>query len=65
MNGWFPVAKKNLEVFNLDEFSGPFRAETDIACAVLGAALLDVRLELFFRPAHSDGSAKRLGMILI
>lgn len=34
--------------FDLNAFSGPFRAESDRACAVLGAALLDVRLESLY-----------------
>lgn len=36
------------QVFDLNEFSGPFRAETDRACAVLGAALLDEKLKNLF-----------------
>jgi DNA-binding MltR family transcriptional regulator len=39
--------------FDLDAFSGPFRAESDRACAVLGAALIDERLkQLFDRRLH-------------
>ena len=35
--------------FDLDSFSVRFREESDRACAVLGAALLDARLEGLFR----------------
>jgi DNA-binding MltR family transcriptional regulator len=39
--------------FDLNAFSGPFRSESDRACAVLGAALLDERLkQLFDRRLH-------------
>ena len=34
--------------FDLNAFSGPFRSESDRACAVLGAALLDARLESLY-----------------
>ena len=30
--------------FNLEAFSGPFHSESDRACAVLGAALVDERI---------------------
>lgn len=41
--------------FDLNTFSGPFRSETDRACAVLGAALLDERLKhLFDRRLHFE-----------
>jgi DNA-binding MltR family transcriptional regulator len=41
------------QTFNLNAFSGPFRAESDRACAVLGAALIDERLkQLFDRRLH-------------
>lgn len=39
------MARKPIPDFDLNAFSGPFRAESDRACAVLGAALLDARLE--------------------
>ena len=35
--------------FDLDSFSIRFREESDRACAILGAALLDARLERLFR----------------
>lgn len=39
--------------FDLNAFSGPFRSESDRACAVLGAALIDERLKrLFDRRLH-------------
>jgi DNA-binding MltR family transcriptional regulator len=39
--------------FDLNDFSGPFRAESDRACAVLGVALIDERLrQLFDRRLH-------------
>ena len=39
--------------FDLNAFSGPFRAESDRACAVLGAALIDERLkQMFDRRLH-------------
>jgi hypothetical protein len=40
---------KQIPVFDLNTFSGPFRAESDRACAVLGAALLDARLESLYK----------------
>ena len=41
------------EPFDLNAFSGPFRAESDRACAVLGSALIDERLkQLFDRRLH-------------
>lgn len=40
--------------FNLEAFSGPFHSESDRACAVLGAALVDERIRrLFERRLHS------------
>ena len=42
------MRRKHIAEFKLDEFSGPFRAESDRACAVLGAALLDARLESLY-----------------
>lgn len=44
------MPRKPPREFDLNAFSGPFRAESDRACAVLGAALLDATLErLFYR----------------
>jgi len=44
--------------FDLNAFSGPFRAESDRACAVLGAALIDERLkQLFDRRLHYSNGA--------
>ena len=43
------MPRKPIAEFNLNAFSGPFRAESDRACAVLGAALLDSRLENLFQ----------------
>lgn len=42
------MARKSIPDFDLDAFSRPFRAESDRACAVLGAALLDARLERLY-----------------
>jgi hypothetical protein len=42
------MARKSIPDFDLNAFSGPFRAESDRACAVLGAALLDARLERLY-----------------
>jgi hypothetical protein len=39
---------RSVPPFDLNAFSTPFRAESDRACAVLGAALLDARLESLF-----------------
>lgn len=43
------MPRKSIAQFDLNSFSGPFRAESDRACAVLGGALLDSRLESLFR----------------
>lgn len=44
--------------FDLNAFSGPFRAESDRACAVFGAALIDERLkQLFDRRLHYSNEA--------
>lgn len=44
--------------FDINAFSGPFRAESDRACAVLGAALIDERLKrLFDRRLHYSNKA--------
>jgi DNA-binding MltR family transcriptional regulator len=40
---------KRLEDFDLDTFSEALSSETDRACAVLGAAILDAKLEQLFR----------------
>jgi hypothetical protein len=40
--------RKPIPEFDLNAFSGSFRAESDRACAVLGAALLDARLESLY-----------------
>jgi hypothetical protein len=49
------MARKPIRDFDLNAFSGPFRAESDRACAVLGAALLDTRLEnLYDRRLHNS-----------
>ena len=42
------MPRKPIPDFDLNAFSGPFRAESDRACAVLGAALLDARLESLY-----------------
>ncbi len=41
--------KKSPPPFDLNAFSGSFRSESDRACAVLGGAQLDARLESLFR----------------
>ncbi len=42
------MPRKIISSFDLNVFSTGFRAESDIACAVLGAALLDARLESLY-----------------
>jgi hypothetical protein len=42
------MPRKPIPEFDLGAFSAPFRAESDRACAVLGAALLDARLESLY-----------------
>ena len=42
------MPRKPISAFDLNAFSGPFRRESDRACAVLGAALLDTRLEALY-----------------
>jgi hypothetical protein len=42
------MPRKPIAEFDLNAFSGPFCAESDRACAVLGAALLDARLESLY-----------------
>ena len=52
--------------FDLNSFSGPFRSESDRACAVLGAALLDERIkQLFDRRLHysNDQILKHSGVL--
>ena len=46
--------------FDLDSFSVRFREESDRACAILGAALLDSRLEGLFRSKLKHGAEKLL-----
>ncbi len=49
---------RSTQTFDLNAFSGPFRAESDRACAVLGAALIDERLkQLFDRRLHYSNEA--------
>lgn len=61
------MAKTQPQAPDLDSFSERFRKESDRACAVLGAALVDARLEsLFWRRLGSDhkellASARPLG----
>lgn len=43
------MPKKSLQNFDLDAFSVRLGSESDRACAVLGAALLDAKLEELFR----------------
>ena len=43
------MPEKSIREFDLNAFSGRFRSESDRACAVLGAALLDACLEGFYR----------------
>ena len=42
------MPRRPIPSFDLNAFSGPFRKESDRACAVLGAALLDARLESLY-----------------
>ena len=42
------MARLPIPSFDLNAFSGRFRSESDRACAVLGAALLDARLESLY-----------------
>lgn len=56
-----PKTSHEAAPFDLDAFSGPFRAESDRACAVLGGALLETKLkELFLRRLSGPDSAKLL-----
>jgi len=61
------MPRKPIPQFDLNAFSGHFRAESDRACAVLGAALLDARLESLYtrrlRGAKDDllGNSGALG----
>jgi Mannitol repressor len=43
------MPRKPIPAFDLNQFSGSFRTESDRACAVLGAALLDARLESLYK----------------
>jgi DNA-binding MltR family transcriptional regulator len=43
------MPKRTLQDINLNDFSEKLHSESDRACAVLGAALLDARLESVFR----------------
>ena len=43
------MARKLKLTWDLNEFSSRFWGESDRACAILGAALLDARLESLFR----------------
>jgi hypothetical protein len=42
------MPKKQIPLFDLNAFSERFRAESDRACAVLGAAMVDSRLESLY-----------------
>jgi hypothetical protein len=42
------MPRRPIPSFDLNAFSGQFRTESDRACAVLGAALLDARLESLY-----------------
>lgn len=42
------MPRKALATFDLNAFSGPFSSESDRACAVLGGALLEARLESLY-----------------
>jgi hypothetical protein len=54
------MPRKPIPEFNLNAFSGPFRAESDRACAVLGAALLDARLESLYDRRLRDSKQELL-----
>lgn len=54
------MPRKPIRVFDLDAFSGPFRGESDRACAVLGAALLDARLESLYDRRLRDSKQELL-----
>jgi DNA-binding MltR family transcriptional regulator len=43
------MAKRESFKIDVDEFNARLREETDRACAILGAAMLDARLESLFR----------------
>ena len=60
------MTKKPKPQIHLNEFSKRFREETDRACAVLGAALLDDCLERLFRRslrAHADELLEANGVL--
>ena len=54
------MPRKPISQFDLNAFSGPFRAESDRACAVLGAALLDARLERLYDRRLRNGKEELL-----
>lgn len=54
------MPRKPIPAFDLNAFSGPFRAEFDRACAVLGAALLDARLEILYDRRLRDSKQELL-----
>lgn len=57
------MAKDDAKSVDLNEFSLKMREETDRACAVLGAALLDMKLkQLFRRRLRGDGESLLGGM---
>jgi len=54
------MPRKPVRDFDLNAFSGPFRAESDRACAVLGAALLDAILESLYSRRLRDAKEELL-----
>jgi hypothetical protein len=54
------MPRKPIRDFDLNTFSEHFRTESDRACAVLGAALLDARLESLFQRRLKDFSKELL-----
>ena len=54
------MQRNPIREFDLNAFSGPFRAESDRACAVLGAALLDARLESLYDRRLRDSKQELL-----
>ena len=54
------MPRRPIREFDLNAFSTPFRAETDRACAVLGAALLDARLESLYERRLRDSREELL-----
>jgi len=55
------MKKKKIEDVDIEAFSEKFNTETDIACAVLGAAILDARLDDLFRNRLSCFKTELLG----